>query len=70
MAKQGFTYYKDGQAVGNANYFVVGSVLCGEYKSLGSDNSGVAFIDRDASTKKPGEVNFAWTDVYFQRGGI
>lgn len=70
MAKESFSYTKDGQTVGSAQYFVVGSVLCGEYTSLSSDASGVSFIDRDASTKKPGEVNFAWTDVYFQRGGI
>ncbi len=70
MAKESFSYTKNGQSVGTAKYFVVGSVLCGEYKSTGSDASGVSFIDRDASTKKPGEVNFAWTDVYFQRGGI
>lgn len=68
MAKQQFTYVKDGVNLGQFQYFALGSLVCGEYKNAGSDATGAGFIDRDAATKKAGEPNFAWTDVYYQRG--
>ncbi|MCM1578219.1 MAG: hypothetical protein NC078_05405, partial [Ruminococcus sp.] len=46
---------------------VIGSIFCKNYTS--SQKPGVAFIDPDTNAAEPGDKVFAWSDVYFQRGG-